>query len=196
MDPLSVTASVAGILKAAVEVVNIVNTVKDAPESARTIMVEVTHIKIIVSSLQKFINRSARLDAQRAALIQLEDVIAILTQTVLVFSELEAIMKSLSLPGGVGLSGLPGRVVWTWQQTAALRLAGQLQQHKTSLSLVLQIMQWSVNLALVSFILIASHRPALTYTQAKQSSRPGRMPPHYETIWISNWIRTETWSLD
>ena len=195
MDPLSVTASVAGILKAAVEVVNIIGTLKDAPQSAQSIMIEVTHIKIIVSALQKFIGRSARLDAQRAALIQLEDVVAILTQTVLVFSELEVIMKSLSSTGGVGPSGLRGRVVWTWQQTAALRLASQLQQHKTSLSLVLQIMQWSVNLTPVLSIL-ARYRIFLTQTQAKQSLRLGRMPPHYETIWISNWIRTETWSLD
>ena len=163
MDPLSVTASVAGILKAAVEVVSIVGTVKDAPESARSIMVEVTHIKIVISALQKFIDRSTRLDAQRAALIQLEDVIVILTQTVLVFSELEAIVKSLSLNGGVGLSGLRGRIAWTWQQTAALRLASQLQQHKTSLSLVLQIMQWCVDPTSVPFLLPAGCRLSLTW---------------------------------
>ena len=162
MEPLSVTASVAGILKAAVEVVKLINTVKGAPDSARSIMVEVTHIKIVVSALQKFIDRRTRLDAQRAALIQLEDVVAILTQTVLVFSELEVIMKSLSSRGGAGLSSLRGRVVWTWQQTAALRLTSQLQQHKTSLSLVLQIMQWSVNLTFSFFMLLASYRLSLT----------------------------------
>lgn len=162
MEPLSVTASVAGILKAAVEVVKLINTVKGAPDSARSIMVEVTHIKIVVSALQKFIDRRTRLDAQRAALIQLEDVVAILTQTVLVFSELEVIMKSLSSTRAGGLSSLRGRVVWTWQQTAALRLAGQLQQHKTSLSLVLQIMQWSVNLTFSFFMLVVSYRLSLT----------------------------------
>lgn len=128
MDPLSITASIAGIVKAAVEVAYIVGQVKGAPESARSIVAEVTHIKIILSVLQKFIDRSTPpyLDAQRAALIQPEDVVAILTQTVLVFSELEAIVKSVSPPRGNSGSGLYRRVAWTWQQTAALRLVSQL----------------------------------------------------------------------
>ncbi len=106
---------------------------------------------MILSGLQTFIARSACLDTQRASLIQLEDVVAILTQTVLVFSELEPIVKSLSSArerGGV--LELRDRA-WAWQQSGALRLLGRLQQHKSSLSLVLQIIQWYVDLFCVPF---------------------------------------------
>jgi hypothetical protein len=144
MDPLSVTASVAGILAAAAKIASLVGQVKDAPESVSAILAEVTHIQIVVGALQSFVDRSRRLDAERAALIQVENVVTVLTQTVLVFSELETLVTSVSALASQGrLSRLRSRVTWTWQQSAALRLVGQLQQHKTSLSLLLQIMQWS-----------------------------------------------------
>ncbi|KAK3382735.1 hypothetical protein B0T24DRAFT_21788 [Lasiosphaeria ovina] len=145
MDPLSITASVAGILSAAAQVAKILGQVKDAPESIKSIVVEVNHIKIVVTALQRFIDRTIRLDPERAALIQIEDVVTILTQTVLVFSELETVVKGASSSSQDAISRLRDRVTWTWQQGAALRLVGQLQQHKTSLSLLLQIIQCESN---------------------------------------------------
>ncbi|KAK0616862.1 hypothetical protein B0T14DRAFT_589145 [Immersiella caudata] len=145
MDPLSVTASVAGILAAAAKVAGLIGQVKDAPESVKAILSEVTHIQVVIGALQSFVNRSRRVDTERAALIQVENVVTVLTQTVLVFSELETLVTSVSALASEGrLSRLRSRVTWSWQQSAAVRLVGQLQQHKTSLSLLLQIMQWSV----------------------------------------------------
>ncbi|KAK5658293.1 hypothetical protein OQA88_2268 [Cercophora sp. LCS_1] len=142
MDPLSVTASVAGILAAAAKVTSLIGQVKDAPESVSAILTEVTHIQIVVGALQSFVNRSRRLDAERAALIQVENVVTVLTQTVLVFSELGTLVTSVSALASQGrLSRLRSRATRTWHHSAALRLVGQLQQHKTSLSLLLQIMQ-------------------------------------------------------
>src|SRR5271156_5750059 len=142
MDPLSIIASITGILTAAAKVSSVLGQVKDASESISAVLTEVNHIKIVFTALQKFLDRTRRFAPQRAALIQLDDVVVILTETVLVFSELEILVQPL-LPQG-RLSRWQ-RLNWAWQQSAALRLVNQLQRHKTSLSLMLQIIQWSVD---------------------------------------------------
>ena len=138
MDPLSIIASITGILAAASKVASVLESVRNAPESISDALTEVNHIKIVFTALRRFVERSQRLTPKRASLIQLEDVVVVLTQTVLVFSELEALVGDASKGS---LSGLQ-RLSWTWQKPTALRLVNQLQRHKTSLSLILQIIQW------------------------------------------------------
>lgn len=156
MDPLSIAASITSILVGATHVVNLVSQAGDTTDAVKAVVQEVAHIKILITVLQKFVDRTQRLDKNRASLVQLEDVVTILTQTVLVFSELEGVIQSAvgktssssssssspSTPTGSILSGIRKRVQWSWSRTAAQRLTGQLQQHKTSLSLLLTIMQW------------------------------------------------------
>ncbi|KAL2014051.1 hypothetical protein VTN00DRAFT_1576 [Thermoascus crustaceus] len=146
MDPLSITASVVGILTAAGNVATILGQVKDAPESISAILTEVNHIRIIFKALQRFLDRThRRLAPQRAALIHIDDVVVILTQIVLVFSELEAFVRPFAVQQksqapSVKLSPWR-RVIWAWQKPSALRLVNQLQRHNASLSLLLQIIQ-------------------------------------------------------
>lgn len=139
MDPLSIIASITGIIMAAGKVSNLLSQIKNAPTSVANILAEVDHIKIVFTALNNFINRNGRIRGARAALIQLDDIVIILTQTVLVFSELETIVTPLSSKGK--LSGWR-RLNWSRQEAAAVRLVNQLQRHKTSLSLLLQIIIW------------------------------------------------------
>jgi hypothetical protein len=139
MDPLSVTASIAGIITAAAQVSTILGQIKDAPKLVSAVLTEVDHIKLVFRALQNFLDRASRVTAERAALIQLEDVVVILTQTVLVFSELEALITPLS--NRTATSYL-SRLTWTKVQPGVMRLLSQLQRHKTSLTLLLQIIQW------------------------------------------------------
>jgi hypothetical protein len=148
-EPLSIITSIAGILTAAARVANILGRVKDAPESISTVLVEVNHIRIVFTALQKFLDKTSCLAPQRAALIQVDDVIVILTQTVLVFSELETLVQQYSEQDIAGRLPAWRRVTWAWQQPAVSRLVNQLHRHKTSLSLMLQIIQWSVDLVYV-----------------------------------------------
>jgi hypothetical protein len=136
MDPLSISASVAGLLAAAGTVISILGTVKDAPKSVSDLNTEVSHIKIVFQALQRFLEKTTAIAPQRAILLSLADVLVILSQTVLVFSEMETIVRPLQNGGAWS------RFAWTWQQSAALRLLNQLQRHKASLSLILQIIQW------------------------------------------------------
>ncbi|KAF4455712.1 RhoGAP domain-containing protein [Fusarium austroafricanum] len=137
-DPLSVTASVVGILTATGKVLSLLGQIVDAPQSIADMQSEVDDIRIIFSNLQSFLDRSQRLKRGRLALIQLGDLVAVLTRTIIAFSELETIVRPLCT--GDRMSPWR-RVHWRWQEAAALRLVNQLQRHKTSLSLLLQIYQ-------------------------------------------------------
>lgn len=139
MDPLSVAASITGILTAAAQVSTLLSGVKDAPASISAVLTELEHIKIVFRALQRFLDRATTVTGPRAALIQLGDVVTILTQTVLVFSEMETLITPLSNP-----EKSPGwhRWIWAWQQSGVTRLLNQIQRHKTSLTLLLQIIQW------------------------------------------------------
>ena len=76
----------------------------------------------------------------RAAWIQIQDITVVLTQTVLVFSELQVLVAPLS--ANSQQSGIRRRFDWSCQEPAVNRLVNQLQRRKTSLSLLLQIIQW------------------------------------------------------
>jgi hypothetical protein len=139
MDPLNVTSSITGIIAAATQVSNLLGQIIDAPASITAVLTEVDHIRIIFLALQKFLDKATRLSGGRAALIQLEDVVVVLTQTVLVFSELELLVSPIS--NGKKTSYLV-RFTWARIQDGVMRLVNQLQRHKTSLTLLLQIIHW------------------------------------------------------
>lgn len=138
-DPLSIAASIIGILTAAAQVSSLLLQFRDAPASVRAISTEVEHIRVVFRALQRFLDRARTVTRYRAALIQVEDVTVILTQTVLVFSELETLVTTLSTSQR---SELLRRLTWSRQEAGLNRLVDQLQRHKISLTLLLQIIQW------------------------------------------------------
>lgn len=104
------------------------------------------NMRMVIVALQRYIDRSMRIRVERAALIQIEDVVAVLTEVVLVFSRLQDIVDPFTRP----LSRLRKRMAWTWEQTECERLVSRLQQLKATLSLMLQIIQWSVAHAFIT----------------------------------------------
>jgi hypothetical protein len=146
MDPLSVTASITGIITAAAQVSTILGQIKDAP-IVSSILTEVDHIKLVFHALQNFLDgaSASTVTGGRAALIQLEDLAVILTRTVLVFSELEALIYPYlkPLPNPTPTSYL-SRLTCTTEllEPGFRRLVSQLRSHKKSLTLLLQIIQW------------------------------------------------------
>ncbi|KAH9210401.1 hypothetical protein DL95DRAFT_393528, partial [Leptodontidium sp. 2 PMI_412] len=78
MDPLSVTASIVGILTAATQVANLLGKIKDAPKSISDVLTEVEDIKLIFSAFQVFIEKATRIRGGRSAMIQLDDIVVML----------------------------------------------------------------------------------------------------------------------
>jgi hypothetical protein len=145
MDPLSVMASVVGLLTAAANVSSMLSaiksSVKDAPQLLNYVLSEVKEVEISLSAIHKFLQGVASAPRQRIALIQLDQLIATLTEAVLTFSELEALVTPLAMQSKVPTME---RVKWALKEETVSSIMQRLQRHKSSLSLMLNIVQWLV----------------------------------------------------
>lgn len=151
MDPLSIMASVAGLLAATAKVSKslswLTTSLKDAPTLAKSALLEVDATRAALASLQRFLVRLVEgpTTMRRAAFIQLDQLIAILTDAVLTVSDLERLVGSFPIDDDAEASNFTGflartKLVWDNEEISAA--VGKLQQHKASLSLLLNIVQW------------------------------------------------------
>lgn len=133
MEPISVAASITGIIAAAGNVCNFLRDVQTAPDFVAVVLTEIEHVKRVFRALKGLLDK-VELRGPRAALIQLDDLTAILTQTVLVFSKLQ----TLAAPS----PHVPSRLKWAAKESEINRLITQLQWNKSSLCLLLRIIEW------------------------------------------------------
>ena len=139
MDPLSVIASITTILTAATQVSRLLSQVHNAPESMNAILTEIEYIEIVFRALKRFVDRARFFDQDRAALLQVEDVTTILTRMALDFGQLQKLMSPFSPHRK---SGVGWRLTWAHQKSNIGQLVHDLQRQQTSLSLLLQLIQW------------------------------------------------------
>jgi hypothetical protein len=145
MDPLSVMASVVGLLTAASNVSSILSAIKssmkDTPQLVNHVLSEVKEVEISLSAVHKFLQGITSAPRRRIALIQLDQLIATLTEAVLTFSELEALVTPLATKSKVSIME---RLKLAWKEDVVSSIMQRLQRHKSSLSLMLNILQWLV----------------------------------------------------
>jgi hypothetical protein len=143
MDPLGVLASVVGLLTAAGTVSSILNTIRsninDAPRLVDKVLSEVNDVEVSLSAVHKFLLGMSSAPRRRIALIQLDQLIATLTSAVLTFSELEALVIPLAVRSEMSIME---RAKWAWKEDRVSSIVQRLQHHKSSLSLMLNIVQW------------------------------------------------------
>ncbi|KAF2105386.1 hypothetical protein BDV96DRAFT_375446 [Lophiotrema nucula] len=144
MDPLSITASIVGILAAAGKLSellsSIISTTKDAPQVVSALVHEVKDIQAALSSLQVLLDDLSSSPKRRTALIQIDSLIVTFTESVVTFSELERIIS----PFAASTSGklpLRTRLKWARAEGTCLKVAERLQRHKSSITLMLNILQ-------------------------------------------------------
>ena len=139
-DPLSIAAGVIGILTAAAQIssllINFTRASIDAPDQARIIATEVSDTSGILSHLQSFLLGKEFLDRSRTSLLQVDHVVTIVSGCVLTFSELEKLLDELKVEN---LSVLD-RTKWARKETAIAALVQRLQNHKASLSCMLNVL--------------------------------------------------------
>jgi hypothetical protein len=149
MDPLSVTASIVGILAAAGKIYELLHTVassaKEAPQVVTALMFEVDDVRSAFASLQSLLVDLSSAPPRRTAMVQVDRLIVTLTETVLTFSELETVVAPLAVPQGQKFP-LRTRLKWTRVEGDCARMVEKLQRHKLSVSLMLNIFQWWVTL--------------------------------------------------
>lgn len=145
MDPLSVTASVVGLLAAAGQVASVLSkiksTVSDAPSSIAQTLIHVNELQVCFSAVHKFLVRMSAAPRRRLSMIGVDQLIAILTESVLTFSKLEVLITPFST---CPQASMRDRMKWTWKEDVVSLITLRLDRHKSSLSLMLNIVQWYV----------------------------------------------------
>ncbi|KAI0099888.1 hypothetical protein GGR51DRAFT_564531 [Nemania sp. FL0031] len=142
MDPLSATASVVGLLAAGAKVTSLLYTVitrcKDSRALAQSILSETAEISAALGQLQDFISDRRKVAAERGSLILLDQLLTTLTGCVTTYSDLQFILDGLKMSEDMGPFD---RIKWTRQEHRLNTLCQRLQSHKSSLTLMLTIIQ-------------------------------------------------------
>jgi hypothetical protein len=143
MDPLSVAASIAGLLAISGKLSSILSTiakgVRDAPGAVFSALSEVKTTNAAIAALQELILKITSISMNRRALIGLEPLLVTLSETVLKFEELDALMAPFADPSQVSWW-----IQWKWfrYERKVARVVERLQSHKNSIQLMLNILQW------------------------------------------------------
>lgn len=142
MDPLSVSASLLGVLGAAQQVSSFLITftkgVRSAPKLAQIVLAEVTSTTAILSQLQTFLLGTVAASKAGASLILVEQVIVVLTECVKTFSELEDVLGTSE--DAEQLHGMD-RVKWALKEPKISSIQQRLQSNKINLTLMLTVLQ-------------------------------------------------------
>ena len=151
-DPLSIIASVVGLATICAKIASIskqlYNSGKDAPASISRISEEMDHLHLIFGQVQMLLEGHVQKKPckTRLSMLPLHHLMTILSGCVLAYSSLD---KKLSEVGGGGATtessgvGLGARVKWAlWKEAEAGVILVELERHKSSLHMMLMIIQW------------------------------------------------------
>jgi hypothetical protein len=145
-DPLSIAASIAGLITTAGYIVAALSAFAGAPQSARDALQAVREIRLLLTSASSIIDRISERPPELRALIRLDHIAITFASCVLTMSELESLVCGTSkeddeLPGS---GSVLYRSRWLWIEKRVLRLLLRLESQKSSLSFMLNVFIWFV----------------------------------------------------
>jgi hypothetical protein len=149
MDPLSIGSAVIGLIAGTSRIAPllhhfIVHT-RNAPKTASQILDELNSIAAALQQLQTYVLNAAGAPSARRSMLSLNNIIATLTACVTTYSDLDSVVqKCLDKHGSVR------RAKWIINETEIVELVQRVQAHKSSLTLMLTILQWYLANALSS----------------------------------------------
>lgn len=149
-DPLSIAASVAGLLAVSSKVIfgltTFASAIMHTPKSLQRVVAEVGAVNCILGEVQRLVSWRSdeeRPNNPRLGSIQLDHLVTTLAGCVLIFSELEKHIDDLvGAESGSKPRILWERISWTRKEERIGKLMDDLHRHKTSLNLMLTIIQW------------------------------------------------------
>lgn len=133
-DPLSVAASVVGLITPAAQISKLLQGLRHAPDSVRRLKSEVDGTSGALVQLQQYILRKVSASISRTSLILVEKVQVVLGSCVLTFSELDVLAESFANDSSLGLMD---RFRWLSISSTIDELLAKTQEHKMSLLLML-----------------------------------------------------------
>lgn len=142
MDPLSVAASVTGLIMAGGQITSLMQRLYDAPSIALTVETETSHFVVVLSQLQPFLSGQTNTIAHpsRASLVEVQQIQIILTGSVLTLSELQAAVGAIC--HGSPIISLRDRMKWMMAESNIAQLIQRVRDHKSSLTLLLTLLTW------------------------------------------------------
>ncbi|KAM0426057.1 hypothetical protein ACHAPT_008688 [Fusarium lateritium] len=145
-DPLSIAASIAGLLSITGQIAKslspYVSAAKETPQVTAHVCSEVQSTQVILAGLQDLTQNLGAVQARHAALVGVHQVVTIFTDGVLLFSELEAAVRSLPpREGSHQRLPLRARLQWARKESTFSTLLIRVQGFKISMSLILAILQ-------------------------------------------------------
>lgn len=143
MEPLSVAASIIGILATSAKIVTVVTDLvrreKDTPQSLHRVLTEVSELNTCLAQLAPFIQGAKSTDRGRKDTISLEQVVVINTSLVLNMSELDKTLDSYNLGDKISKFN---RMRWIMDETKILEILNSVRASKASLNLILTLFTW------------------------------------------------------
>jgi hypothetical protein len=106
-------------------------------------MAAVEQMNIALLSVQELIINRSSVSYERKALIQLDDLIITLTESVITLSELESHISPFAVDSETSLIGW-NRLKWSWQERKVSHYVQRIESHKMSITMMLNILQWHV----------------------------------------------------
>ena len=131
MDPLSVTASIVGLLTAAAKIhdlLAILSSIRNAPATIKEAQEETRHTDIALRSMQRFLEHpDPAAPNPRTARIQVDELRIVLADAMLVFSSFESMLELLA-----GQARLRVSVFWATH-------AKQMDDHVSKMERAIQV---------------------------------------------------------
>lgn len=116
-----------------------INAVKYAPKSAQAVFTEVKDITAALAQLQSYLAGLGQAKPARKPLLSMENIIVTVTGCLTTYSELEVITKKCFDKQPMGVFT---RLEWLLREMDVNKIINRLQNHKSSLILMLTILQW------------------------------------------------------
>ena len=144
-DPLSITASVTGLLSVAGTVCTIISgfisSMSDAPSSARAALAAVEEMRMVLTSVRKVMDSLSQLPTDRKEMIHVRHLVITFREAIHSFSELEAVVSPAAGTAD-GRGSKWDRVKWVLEEERISRSVQRLEVHKNSMSTMLNILHW------------------------------------------------------
>ena len=139
-DPLSVLASVVGILAAATKIASGLSSLRsslaDAPRSLDHALSQVYGIKIALSAIEKLLCDDGGTVTGQLGLIHVDDLIVTLTEAVMTFDELETLLSPFLEAIN---DSMRERIKWSLKDDQIESLLVRLDRHKSTFILMMTI---------------------------------------------------------
>ncbi|KAE9363827.1 hypothetical protein N431DRAFT_521181 [Stipitochalara longipes BDJ] len=141
MEPLSITMAVIGLLKTANEVssgiARFVSSKNNGSKEIRDVKTTVDTLRSVLLQLQLLLLNHGKIDERRSSMILVDELVATLTACVMTFSDLDSCVEGLESDERLGILG---SVRWASKSAELRRYERNLEAHKTSLGLIVNIL--------------------------------------------------------